>query len=528
VTSPGPVDRRLLEAVVGITEGLEVEPALQRVVRAAADLTSARYAAVALLGDDGLHQAFVHTGLDPATVAAIGPLPAGHGVLGHVTRSRRPLRTDDLTRHPDSVGFPAGHPAMHTFLGVPVGIGERVIGNLYLAGKDAGFSQRDEDLVGALAAAAAVAVDNARRHEAVRRRAAWQEAAQRVTTALLEGAEAEDALELVAHSARTVAGADASALVLPNLGGGWLVEVVDGDGVDDLVGTVMPAGGRTMAVVGSGRGLRLADLGHEPVMQVPALRRFGPALYAPLLAPGGIVGVLLLLRRHGAEPFAAADLATASAFAAQAALTLRLAEGRRRAAEAELLEDRQRIARDLHDLVIQELFALGMRLGRLPVESADIDSSLESLDRVVRQIRATIRALRDPASPAGLADRVHGEVARARNLLGFEPSVELTSDGDPDELVGSDVADDLVAVIREGLTNAARHARPAHVWVTVTITKDTVRAEVADDGAGLPAVVSRRSGLDNLDARARRHGGHGEATRRPGGGTVLVWEVTAT
>jgi signal transduction histidine kinase len=242
------------------------------------------------------------------------------------------------------------------------------------------------------------------------------------------------------------------------------------------------------------------------------------------------VGVLLLLRRHGAEPFAPGDLTTASAFAAQAALTLRLAEGRRRAAEAEVLEDRQRISRDLHDLVIQELFALGMRLGRLrsevPAEAAgNIDSSLESLDRVVRQIRATIRSLRDPVAPLRLADRLHAEVARARSLLGFEPSVELSCDGDPDELVGADVADDLVAVIREGLTNAARHARPRHVRVTVTVTRTVVRAEVADDGAGLPPEVSRRSGLDNLDARARRHGGHSEARPRPGGGTVLTWEV---
>jgi signal transduction histidine kinase len=477
--TPGPVDQRLLEA-------------LRRIVHAAAGLTGAQYAALGILGDDGLHQAFVHTGMDEASVAA------------------QPMRT---------------------FLEVPVAIGERVIGNLSLAEKAGGFTKHDEDMVAALAAAAAVAVDNARLYESARRREAWLAAAQRVTTAMLEGADEEDALELVAHSARIVAGADASALVLPNLGGEWLVEVADGEQVDDLVGTVMPAGGRTMAVVGSGRGLRLADLGHEPVMLVPVLRRFGPALYAPLIAPGGTVGVLLLLRRHGAEPFDPGDLTTASVFAAQAALTLRLAEGRRRAAEAELLEDRQRISRDLHDLVIQELFALGMRLSRLrgqvPAEAAgNIDSSLESLDRVIRQIRATIRALRDPAAPAGLADRLHGEVTRARSLLGFEPAVELHSDGDPDDLVGSEVADDLVAVIREGLTNAARHARPAHVWVSVTITRDTVRAEVTDDGAGLPAEPSRRSGLDNLDARARRHGGHGEAVPRPGGGTVLTWEVS--
>jgi signal transduction histidine kinase len=496
------VDPRLLAALVGIADGLELEPTLRRIVHAAADLTAARFAALGILGDDGRHQAFVHTGVNEPGVAAIGDPQAG--------QSPTP-----------------------TFLGVPVGIGERLIGNLYLAEKDGGFSEQDEAVVVALAAAAAVAVDNARLYESARRREAWLAASQRVTTAMLEGAEEEDALELIAHSARVVAGADASALVLPNLGGAWLVEVADGDQIEDLVGTVMPAAGRTMAVVGSGHGLRLADLGHEPVMLVPALRRFGPALYAPLIAAGGPVGVLLLLRRHGAEPFAPADLTTAETFAAQAALTLRLAEGRRRAAQAELLEDRQRIARDLHDLVLQELFALGMRLGRLraqvPAEAAgNIDSSVESLDRVVRQLRATIRALPDPATPAGLADRLQAEADRARTVLGFEPVVELAGEGDPDELVGSEVAADLVAVIREGLTNAARHARPAHVQVTVTIRKDSVRAEVADDGCGLPATASRRSGLENLDARARRHGGHSQARPRAGAGTVLTWEVPLT
>ena len=208
--STGPVDRRLREALVGIADGLELEPTLRRIVRAAADLTAARYAALGILGDDGLHQAFVHTGMDADSVAAIGAPPAGLGVFGHITRAAQPLRTDDLTRHPASVGFPAGHPPMHTFLGVPVGIGEHVIGNLYLAEKAGGFTEQDEDVVLALAAAAAVAVDNARLYESARRREAWQAAAQRVTTAMLEGADEEDALELIAHSARVVAGADAA------------------------------------------------------------------------------------------------------------------------------------------------------------------------------------------------------------------------------------------------------------------------------------------------------------------------------
>jgi signal transduction histidine kinase len=247
------------------------------------------------------------------------------------------------------------------------------------------------------------------------------------------------------------------------------------------------------------------------------------------------VGVLILLRRIGRPEFSDADLATAETFAGQAAISLMLAEGRRREEEAELLEERARIARDLHDLVVQELFAMGMRLSRLRERVGehalvDVDSSLESLDRVVRQIRSTIRDLRDPAAPSGLVDRVHAETARARSFLGFAPQVEVVvAEGvEANEMVPAEVVDDVIAVIREGLSNAARHARASAVVLTVTVTWTAVRVDVRDDGVGLPARIGRRSGLDNLDERARRHGGDFSATTRPDGGTHLRWSVPLT
>jgi signal transduction histidine kinase len=522
------VDRRLLDAVVGVAGGLELESTLHRIVMAAAELTSARYAALGVLGDDALHRAFVHTGMDAETVRRIGALPRGHGVLGHVTRVGRAVRVDELSRHPASVGFPAHHPMMHSFLGVPVGIGERVVGNLYLADKEGGFTAEDEDVVVALAAAAAVAVDNAQLYEDARRREAWVGAAQEVATAMLSGADEDEALELVATRAREVAGAAVAGLVLPDGCDEWVLEVIDGPGAADLIGLVMPAGGRTRAVIAAGSGMLADDLSTEPGVLVPALRRYGPALYAPLVADGETLGVLLLLRETGAHPFTRSDLITADRFAGQAALALRLAEARRRAEDAEILEERQRIARDLHDLVVQELFALGMRLSRVrpglaEEAGASIDASMESLERVITQIRSTIRALRDHEQPTRLDDRVLAESVQARAALGFAADVTLAGDF---RQVPVDLADDVVAVIREGLSNAARHAAAGRVEVSVTVQDGRLLVEITDDGTGLPTDNGRRSGLLNLAERAGQHDGRFEAgPAATGTGTRLRWQV---
>ncbi len=528
----GPADRRLLDAVVAVADGLELEPTLRRIVRAASDLTNARYAGLGVLREDGLHESFVHTGVPPEAVRAIGHNPRGLGVLGHITRLGRAVRVNDVSGHPASVGFPPGHPVMTSFLGVPVGIGERVVGNLYLADKEGGFTAEDEDVVVALAAAAAVAVDNAGLYEDLRRRERWMSAAQEVATTMLSGAEDDEALHLIAQRAAEVAEAALGALILPGWDGEWVLEIAVGEDSADLVGTVMPSEGRAASVIRAGVGTLVADLATDSRLKVDRLREYGPALYAPLLAQGERVGVLMVARRIGAREFTETDLTTAQTFAGQAALALQLADGRRRSEEAELLEDRARIARDLHDLVVQELFAMGMRLTRLrmriePEALADIDSSLDSLDRVVRQIRSTIRALRDPDDVASLSDRVHAEAARAHAFLGFKPEVVIETDPeiDPDDVVSGEICDDMIAVVREGLSNAARHARASAVTVQVEVSRSRAQVAVHDDGVGLPAEPTRCSGLDNLAERARRHGGTGRARPRPGGGTTLIWQV---
>jgi signal transduction histidine kinase len=519
-----------LDAVVAVADGLELEPTLRRIVRAACDLTSAPYAAIGVLGEDDLHRGFVHTGLDPVETERMGRLPRGVGVLGHVTTVQRAVRVRDLSEHPASIGFPAHHPPMRSFLGVPVGIGDRVVGNLYLAGKHGGFTAEDEDVVVALAAAAAVAVDNAALYENVRRRERWAAAAKEVATAMLSSASEEESLERIAELARDVAEATVGALVLPGWQGQWVLEVASGQGADQLVGTVMPENGRAVLAIRSGKGLRMADMSTEPSMLLPQLRDFGPALYAPLVAGSAHLGVLILLRRTGDAEFVDEDLGTAGAFASQAALAMQLTDARRRAEEAELLEDRARIARDLHDLVVQELFAMGMRLSKLrdrlePAIVADIDASLESLDRVVRQIRSTIRALRDPEEVEQLDSRLSGEVHRAISALGFRAELELDQVRPGQDRIPLDLTDDVVAVVREGLSNTARHAAAGQAVVRVSIREDRLRVEVLDDGHGLPSGDRRSSGLDNLAERARRHGGSCTADSPVGGGTRLVWQV---
>jgi signal transduction histidine kinase len=528
--SPAPVDRRLLDAVVSVADGLELESTLQRIVTAASDLTQAPFAALGVLGDDGLHESFVYTGMPPRTAEAIGGLPRGHGILGHITRAGRAVRVDDLSKHPVSRGFPEHHPVMRSFLGVPVGIGDRVVGNLYLADKPGGFTAEDEDVVVALAASAAVAVENARLYEEARGRERWVTAAHEVTTAMLSGAEEDDALRLIAQRAREVAAAEAAALVLPGWQGNWVLEVADGNGAEKLLGTLMPPEGRAVSVVRSGRGLRMADMSTEPDLLVPKMRDYGPALYAPLIAGDEHMGVLVLLRPKGSLEFSDEDLATAQTFASQAALALQLADGRRRSEEAEVLQERARISRDLHDLVVQELFAMGMRLSRIretvdPSVVAHVDSSLDTLDRAVRQIRSTIRALRDPGEPVGLVDRLHGEANRAHASLGFQPILRLPDLARLDAVEPADLADDVVAVVREGLSNAARHAHASRVEVQVLVSDKEILVEVSDDGVGLPPIQHRSSGLDHLGERARRHTGRCLALPREPRGTILRWQV---
>ncbi|MCL3860548.1 GAF domain-containing sensor histidine kinase [Actinotalea sp. K2] len=560
--SPPPTDHHdgslaaadLLQAALGLASDLDLPTVLQRFVSASADLTGARYAAINVLDSRGRSTTFVHTGMDERLAAMLGRPPHAIGVLSAIP-PHGTLRLDDLMQHPSFKGFPPNHPPMGSFLGSAVRVRDRVFGYLYLSEKPGGFSDDDDEAVITLAAAAAVAIQNAQMYADAQRRERWLHAGQEITTMLLSGAEEEDVLARIAASSREVAGADTAALVLPGVGeDSWVMEIVDGAGADDLIGTVMPHDGRARTVLRDGNGLVVDSLSRSRSMRVDALRQFGPAMYAPMHSDKTGVGVLMLLRRVGRPPFAPSDLATAEAYAGQAALALVLAEARHAQDVAALLDERERIARDLHDLAIQQLFATGMQLetvrrraarGVDPAElTGIIEDALDNVDSTVRQIRSIVHALRDPDATAPLAERLRREASLARTGLGFAPSLLITvdkrvldsaeaQDGDAgalDDRVGEDMADDVVAVVREGLANAARHARAQSVAVRVDLSGTgplgTITVEVEDDGAGLPPERDRRSGTDNLAARARRHGGTFTlGTAVSGCGTLLAWRA---
>ncbi|MBO3086777.1 GAF domain-containing protein [Cellulomonas dongxiuzhuiae] len=543
----------LLSAMLAVAGQLELPAVLDRFVQVTAELTSARFAAINVLDDTGTSTTFVYTGVPTAVARAMRHPPHAQGVLGQIPVDGV-LRLDDLTQHPAFQGWPPHHPPMGSFLGASVKVGEHVFGQLYLSEKDGGggFTQRDEHMVLALAAAAGVAVSNAQMYAEAERREHWLRAGQDITTMLLEGVDEESALEHVARTAREVAGADTAALALPGMGGELFIELADGYRAAELTGLVMPRGGRAWTVLEEGRGLLTPSLSASRTVKLEEMRAFGPAMFAPLHSSGRGVGVLVLLRRIGNTPFDDSDLATAESFAAQAALAYVLAEARHAQDVAALLDERERIARDLHDLAIQQLFATGMQLetvrrraarGVDPQELMSIvDDALDNVDSSVRQIRQIVYALRDPDAATGLVERLRRETSLARTGLGFAPSLVLSLDGEGltpgdgdaedriDERLEQELTDDVVAVVREGLANAARHAHASSVSVRVDVrgsgpTGD-VEVEVEDDGAGLPALRERSSGTSNLASRARQHGGTFTLGTSPSGtGTLLTWRA---
>lgn len=555
----------LMDAVLAIAGELELPAVLDRLVQVSTNLTGARYGAINVLDDHRTSVAFVQAGVDADTVARMrdretallaggGHAPNAWGVLGQIPAGGA-LRLDDIEHHPAFGGWPEHHPAMRSFLGASVCVGDRVFGQIYLADKPGGFTAHDEERVLRLAATTGVAVSNARMYSETERRERWQKAAGDIATMLLEGLDEEEALAYIARKAREVARADTAALVMPGIDGELVIELADGHAASTLLGQVMPADGRTAAVLAEGRGLVLRSLSDSPVA---AMRPFGPGMYAPMQTGARGVGVLVLLRRVDARPFEDGDLVTAESFAAQAALAFVLAEARHAQDVAALLDERERIARDLHDLAIQQLFATGMQLesarrravtgGLDPAEVAHIlDQALDNVDGSVREIRGIVHALRDPDDATSLVERLRREASLARTGLGFAPSLVLELDGHVlderesgeglvideeilDDRIASELNDDVVAVVREGLANAARHAHASSVTVHVTVTgrgpDGTVSVEVRDDGRGLPPDRARHSGTGNLASRAHKHGGTFSLNASPDGlGTLLAWQA---
>ncbi|GAA4614942.1 two-component system sensor histidine kinase [Actinoallomurus liliacearum] len=519
----------LLEAVVSIGSDLELETVLRRIVEAATTLVEARYGALGVIGDGGRLVQFITVGVGEEEIAEIGHWPHGEGILGLLIKEPHPLRLPDLAAHPESAGFPAGHPPMRRFLGVPIRVREEIFGNLYLTEKAGGgeFDEDDESVVTALATAAGVAIENARLYQEARRRERWLQASAEVSTTLLSGTEAGDVIELVAERAREICDAD-MAMVALVAGGELVVETVAGEHAEELHGLRVPieeslAGG----VFRSGEPLVLADAsGAERRVGVPEAVPVGPALIVPLGVGSGARGVLSVANAPGKPVFGEPVRRLLEPFAAQAAVGLELAGRRRDAERLVVLEDRDRIAKDLHDTVIQRLFATAMtlmsaiKITEKPEVAHRVQRAVDDLDNTIRQIRSTIFALQSTMEQT-LRTRVHGIIDSAAETLGFAPAVRL--DGLLDIVVDEATGDQAIAVLQEALSNAARHSRARHVGVSLMVGDELV-LRVEDDGVGVPE-DGRRSGLRNMAERAQALGGTFEIRSRDGGGTVLDWCV---
>jgi len=520
----------LLEAFLAVGSALDLQPVLRRIIEAAVTLVDADYGALGVIAEDGkgLSQ-FVVVGIDDEQAARIGSLPAGHGVLGELIRDPRPLRLHDLAEHQASYGFPANHPPMRTFLGVPIRVRDAVFGNLYLTEKRGGgdFDDDDEAVVLALATAAGIAVQNARLYTESRQRERWLEATAEVSTALLSGTEPEDVLTLVAQRAREVTGAELALVALPIDDSRLLVEVADGHRGDELRGRLVQQDGS-----GLGDVLRSGQAGELDSGDLAFVGAEVGSGHAVPLGPAGqpARGVLAVagLPPGGSE----AAVRTLTSFSAQAAVALELAERRRDAERFAVFEDRDRIARDLHDLVIQRLFATGMQLegaarliaSRPADASSRVHRAVDDLDATIRELRSTIYGLQAPQDgPASLRALLLQVVDAGTEQLGFAPALRM--EGLLDTLVPVEVGEHLLPTLREALSNAARHARATSVEVMVAAHDAELVLEVRDNGVGLPAGESRRSGLANLASRAEALGGELVTTSVPGQGTRLRWRV---
>lgn len=534
---------QLLEAMRSVGTGLELHSTLDRICETAAELADARYAAIGVVDEEGEGLSdFVTFGVDEDAARRIGRLPDGHaGLLGALIRDPQTIRLADLSADPRAAGFPPGHPPMRTFLGVPIRVQGEIFGNLYLAEKHGGgeFNDYDVHMVRVLATEAGIAIGNARLYEAARQRERWIDGSVAVTTALLSGGDADDALTVVAEQARRLADADAGIVLLPAEEGGLEIVAVSSPRATKSLGVVIPPESAVVEELLKGEAVFVADASTDPRMISRLTSAYGPSMMLPLQSGGRVLGALATPRVRGARPFTETERTLATQFASQAALALMMADAQRDRERLAVYEDRDRIARDLHDLVIQRLFATGMMLESaqrksiVPAVREGVGKAVDELDVTIQEIRTAIFALQQgPAeAPSGLRTRVLREINMAAVPLGFKPAHRFL--GVIDSAVGELTGKNLVAALREALSNAFRHAEASRIEVvldaTVTLPDGSagVRLSVADDGVGIPE-GGRRSGLRNLARRAESLGGAswcGPGLGEDGGGTTVVWEA---
>jgi signal transduction histidine kinase len=522
--------RSLLNARRVISGDLDLPSVLRRIVEAAIEMVGASYGAIGVVGANGSLEQLIHVGIPDKEVQLIGRQPEGHGVLGVVMNEQVAVRLDHVSAHPQFEGFPEHHPHMESFLGVPVRVRDEVYGNLYLADQKTGhFSKEDEELVLALAATAGAAIDNARLYDESQRRLRWSEASAEVTATLLSN-QVEDALAVIVDRVAVLAEADLAHIALPISGTRMRIEVARGPLADTYNGLVFDAAGTAIERAYESGEAMLSEVILESSIN-PSLH-FGAMMAIPLTSPEAPAGILVAARLEGRPRFTPADLEMASDFAAQASVALRLVTGARDRERLAVLEERARIARDLHDHVIQRLFGAGLELQAIAgattrsLERVRITEQVDALDAAIAEIRTIIFAMKTErnASSTSIRHRIFELLGESSWLAGTSPTLRFF--GPIDLLVPGELTDDLLAVIRESLANVAKHARATRTSIDISAVDGRLTVQIEDNGTGFEIEkVTTSSGIANLAERAHARGGDFTLTSSPSAGTVLVWSV---
>jgi signal transduction histidine kinase len=525
--------RALLRATQVVVQPIELPVVLEGIVQAAVELVEARYGALGVIAERGGLEAFIHVGMSSEQVAEIGHLPEGRGVLGALIDDPHAIRLRHIADDPRSVGFPPGHPPMNGFLGVPIRVRDEVYGNLYLTEPRAGeFTPADEELVSALAATAGFAIANARLYDETRLRQQWTASSAQIASALLDTGSSA-ALPLLADELAARTTADRICVLVPGAEPLTLrVAEARGEGADQISGAVVSAMHTAAALsleTGESRAVpSVRDPGAPDALAIVVGPDAGPLMTVPLKHANRVWAVIVVARVPGRAPFDPAELDIADDLASRVGLAIELAEAREQRQRAELSEDRARIARDLHDHVIQQLFGVGLELQALAGEtstdaSTRLQSAISTIDDAIAQIRTIIFAMRPRGSDDSLRRRILDLVAES--TPGRARPVPVTFAGPVDLVLRGPIGSDVIAVVRELLSNAVRHSAAEQIRISVTVDATWVRVIVEDDGVGVPE-QGRRSGLDNLRARAEHRGGALRIDSKPGA-TTIEWSVPA-
>ncbi|OBK19803.1 GAF domain-containing sensor histidine kinase [Mycobacterium asiaticum] len=521
----------LLDAMLVVTSGLELDETLRTIVHSATILVDARYGALEVHDRDNRVLQFIHEGINQETVGRIGHLPEGLGVIGVVIDEPKALRLDDISLHPASVGFPPHHPPMRTFLGVPVRVRDEAFGTLYLTDKLNGqpFSDDDEVLVQALAAAAGIAIANARLYQQAKARQSWIEATRDIATELLSGTEPTTVFRLVGEQAVKLTAADAALVAVPLDQSTPAAEVAELLVIETVGVATKPVAGQIIPITGTPLGEVFANSVPRQIDQLDLPGIEGAAdgvLVLPLRTGETVAGVVVVLRAGSPGSFTDEQLEMMAGFADQAALALQLATSQRQMRELDVMTDRDRIARDLHDHVIQRLFAVGLSLqgavarAREPEVQQRLSEAVDDLQAVIQEIRTTIFDLHGAAQGiTRLRQRIDAAVGQFAGS-GLRTTVQYIG---PLSVVDSSLADHAEAVVREAVSNAARHAHASTLTVRIRV-EDDLCIEVSDNGCGMPDEFTG-SGLTNLRRRAEEVGGEFAIEKAPAGGTLLRWSA---